>query len=74
MELDLLYLPTAIPSRVWAFNLDRLSVLSVSWLNYPIENNSNHVLESGFVLWTSSNDVVSFRPNCPGTWFSIISA
>ena len=74
MELDLSSLPTAIPSRVWGCNLDQLSALSVSWLKYPIENNSNHVLESGLALWTVSNGVVSFRPNFPGTWFSIISA
>ena len=47
MELDLSYLPTAMPSSVCACNLELLSALSVSWLNYPIENNSNHVLESG---------------------------
>ena len=74
MELDLSSLPTAIPSRVWACNFDRLSALYVSWLRYHIENNSNHVLESGLALWTSSNGVVSFRPNRPGTWFSIISS
>ena len=49
-------------------------MLSVSWLNCPIDNNSNHVLESGLELWTSSNGVVIFRPNLPGTWFSIIAA
>ena len=74
MELYLSFLPTEITSRVWACNLDRLSALSVSWLKYPIENNSNHVLELGLVLWTSSNGVVSFSPNQPGTWFSIIEA
>ena len=63
-----------MPSRVWAFNLDRLSALSVSWLKYLIENNSNYVLESVLSLWTSSNGVVSFRPNRSGTWFSIIAA
>ena len=26
------------------------------------------------VLWASSNGVVSFRPNRPGTWVSIIAA
>ena len=45
----------------------------MSWLRYPIEDNSNHVLESGLEFWTSSNGVVSFRPNCPGTWFNIIA-
>ena len=73
MELYLSSLTTTMPSRVWACNLDRLSELSVSWLKYTIENNSNHVLESGLTLWTSSNGVVSFRPNQPGTWFSIIA-
>ena len=74
MELDLSSLPTAIPSSVCYCNLERLSELSVSWLKYPIENNSNHVLESGLELWKISNGVVSFSPNCPGTWFSIIAA
>ena len=46
----------------------------MSWLKYPIKNNSDHVLESGLGLWTSSNGVVSFRPNLSGTWFSIIVA
>ena len=62
MELDLSSLPTAMPSRVWACNLDQLSDFSVSWLKYPIENNSNHVLESGLDSWTSSNGVISLRP------------
>ena len=74
MKLNLSSLPTAMPSSVCACNLERLLELSVSWLKYPIENNSNHVLESGLELWKSSNDVVSFRPNRPGAWFSIISA
>ena len=74
MGLDLSSLPTVMPSSICACNLERLSALSVSWLKYPIEDNSNHVLESGLGLWTSSNGVVSFRPNQPGTWFSIISA
>ena len=74
MELYLSSLPTVIPSRVWACNLDRLSLLSVSWLKYPIENNSNHILESGLALWKSSNSVLSFRPKRPGTWLSIITA
>ena len=74
MELDLSSLPTEMTSRVWACNLDRLSALSVSWLKYPIENNANHVLGSVLALWTSSNFVVSFRPNQPGTWFNIIAA
>ena len=73
MGMDLSSLPTAIPSRVWACNFDGLSALSVSWLKYPIDNNSNHVLELGLALWKISNDVVSFRPNWPGTWFSIIT-
>ena len=63
-----------MPYSVFACNLEPLSALSVSWFKYPIENNSNHVLESGLELWTSSNDMVSFRPNRPGTWFSIIAA
>ena len=74
MELDLSYLPTAIPSSVCTCNLEKLSALSVSWLKYSIENNSNHVLELGLELWTSSNEVVSLSPNRPGTWFSIIYA
>ena len=74
MELDLSFLPNAIPYRVWACNLDRLSVLSVLWLKYPIENNSNHVLEPGLELWMSSNSVTSFRPKKPGTWLIIIAA
>ena len=74
MELDLSSLPTAITSSVCACNLEQLSVLSVSWLKYSIENNSNHVLESGLELCTSSNSVDSFRPNQPRTWFSIIYA
>ena len=67
MELELSSLPTAMPYSVCACNLEQLSVLSVSWLNYTIENNSNHVLELGLELWKSSNGVVSFRPNRPGT-------
>ena len=74
MELNLSSLPTAMPSSVCACNRERLSELSVSRLKYPIENNSDHVLESGLELWTSSNGVVSFRPNRPGNWFSIIAA
>ena len=74
MELGLLSLTTAMPSRLWAYNLDRLSTLYLSWLKYPIENYSNHVLESGLALWKISNGVVSFSHNCPGTWFIIISA
>ena len=67
IELVLSSLPTAITSRVYTYNLEQLSALSVSWLKYPIENNSNHILESGLSLWTSSNSVASFRPNRPGT-------
>ena len=67
MALDLSYLPTAMPSSVCAFNLERISALSVSWLKYPIENSSNHFLESGLELWTSSNGVASLRPSRPGT-------
>ena len=74
MELNLSSLPTAMPSSVCACNRERLSELSVSRLKYPIENNSDHVLESGLELWTSSNGVVRFRPNRPGTWVSIIVA
>ena len=74
MELYLLSLPTVMPSSVCDCNLEFLPALSVSWLKYPIENNSNHVLESGLELWASSNAMVSFRPNMPGTWFSIIAA
>ena len=67
MELDLSSLPTTMTSSVCACNLGQLLEFSVSWLKYPIENNSNHVLESGLELWTSSNDVVSLRPNWTGT-------
>ena len=74
MELNLSSLPTAIPSSIYACNWERLSDFLVSWLKYPIENNSNHVLESGLDLWMSSNGVVRFRHNRPGTWFSIIVA
>ena len=74
MELGLSSILTEIPSIVCACNLQQLSSLSVSWLKYPIENNPNHVLESGLELWKSSNGVRSFRPNLPGTWFSIIAA
>ena len=74
MELNLSYLPTTMPSRAWACNLERLSALYVSWLKYPIENNSNHVLDLGLALWTSSNGVDIFRTNQPGTWLSIIAA
>ena len=73
MELDLSSLPTTMPSIVCACNLEQLSALYVSWLKYPIENNPNHVLELGLELCTSSNGVVSFGPNRPGTWFSIIA-
>ena len=73
MNLNLSSLPTLMPSRVCACKLEQLSVFSMSWLKYPIENNSNHFLESGLALWTSYNGVVSFRPNCPGTWFSVIA-
>ena len=61
MEFDLSYLnkKTAMPSRVWACSLNRISPLSVLWLKYPIENIPNHVLESGVVFWMSSNGVVS---------------
>ena len=48
--------------------------ISVSWLKYPIENSSNHFLESGLELWTSSNGVVILRPSWPGTWLSIMAA
>ena len=67
IELDLSSLPTAIPSSVCAYNLEQLSALFLSWLKYPIENSSNHVLESGLELWTSSNAMVIFRPSRPGT-------
>ena len=72
IEFDLSYLPTVIPSWVSAYSLDRLSVLSVSWLEYTMENNSNHVLEFGLKLWTNSKGVASFRPKRPVTWLSII--
>ena len=67
MELDLSSRPTAMPSSVCACILEQLSALYVSWLKYPIENSSNHALESGLELCTSSNGVVSFRPSQPGT-------
>ena len=67
MDLKLSSLPTAMPSSVCACNLEQILPLSVSWLKYPIENNSNHVLESGLELWTISDGVVSLRPNRSGT-------
>ena len=67
MQLDLSSLRTAMTSSVCACNLERLSALSVSWLKYPIENNLNHVLDSGLELCTSSNGVVSLRHNFTGT-------
>ena len=51
-----------MPSSVFACNLERLLALSVSWLKYPIENSSNHILDSGLELWTSSNGVIGLRP------------
>ena len=66
MELGLSSLPTAMTSSLCAYNLEQLPALSVSWLKYPIENISNHLLESGLELWTSSNGVVGLRPNRPG--------
>ena len=74
IELDLSSWPTAMPSNVCACSLERLWALSVSWLKYLMEKNSNHVLESGFELYTSSNGVVILRPSQPGTWLSIIAA
>ena len=74
IELDLSYLPTAIPSSGCACSLERLSALSVSWLKYPKDNSSNHVFDSVLELWTRSNSINSVRPNLPGTWFSIIAA
>ena len=67
MELDLLFLPTAMPYSVFACNLEQLLALYVSWLKYPIENSSKHVLELGLELWTSSNGVVILRPSWPET-------
>ena len=74
MELYLSSRPTVMPSNECACSLERLSALSVLWLKYPMENNSNHVLESVFDLCTSSNGVVSLRPSRPGTWLNIIAA
>ena len=67
IELDLLSLPTAMPYNVCGCSLERLSALSLSWLKYPMENNSNYVLESGFELCTISNGVVSLRHSQPDT-------
>ena len=67
IELDLPYQPTAMPYNVCACSLEELSALSVSWLKYPMDNNSNRVLESGFELCTSSNGVISLRPSRPDT-------
>ena len=67
MELELSSLTTAMPYSVCDCNLEQLSALSVSWLKYPMENISNHDLESGLDLWTSLNGVVSLRPRRPGT-------
>ena len=74
MELDLSSRPAAMPYSVCACSLERLSALSVSWLKYPIENSSNHVLDSGLELCTRSNGVVSLRPSQTGALFSIIAA
>ena len=52
-----------MPSNVYACDLEQISALSVSWLKYLIENSSNHVLESGLELQTSSNDVMGLRPS-----------
>ena len=73
MELDLSSRLTAIPSSVCACSLERFSALSVSWLKYPIDNSSNHVLEWGLELCTISNDVLSLMHSHPGTWFGIIA-
>ena len=53
MDLDLSSLPNVMPYSVCDCNLERLSSFSVSWLKYPIDNHSNHVLESVLDLWTS---------------------
>ena len=74
MELGLSSLRTVIPSMLWSCNLDRLSVLFLSWLKYSVDNNYNHVLELGLALWMSSNGVVSFRHKWLGTWIIIITA
>ena len=74
MEFDLSSLPTSIPFRVYAWSLDRFSVLSVSWLKYRMENSSNHILEFDLDLWTTSKGVVSFRPKRQGTWLIRIAA
>ena len=74
MELELSSLPNAMTSSVCDCSLELLSVLSVSWLKYPIENSSNHVFESGLELLTSSNGVVSVKPSRTRTWFSTIAA
>ena len=67
MDLDLSSRPTAIPSSVCACILKEILAFYVSWLNYPIENSSNHILESGLELCSSSNGVVSLMPSRPGT-------
>ena len=72
--MDLSFLPTVMTYSVCACNLEQLSAVSVSWLKYPTENSSNHVLKSGLELCTSSNGVVGLRPIWPGTSFSIIAA
>ena len=74
MEFDLSSRPKAMPSSVCACSVERLLALSVSWLKYPIENSSNHVLDLGLELCTSSNGFVSLRPSWPGTGFTIITA
>ena len=60
-------------SSVCACSLERLSTLSLSWLEHPIENSSNHVFGLELELWTSLNGVVSVRPSRPRTWFNIIA-
>ena len=63
-----------MPSSVCDWSLERLSVLSVLWLKYHIENSSNDVFEFGLQLCTISNGVVSLMLSQPGTWFSIIAS
>ena len=67
IEFDLSSCTIEMPSSVCACSLERLSELYVSRLKYPMENSSNHVLESGLELCTSSNGVVSLRPSRTGT-------
>ena len=52
-------LATMIVRREWPLNLFRLVVPSLTLRTYATENKGNRRQRLGFVLWTSSNGVVS---------------